>query len=144
VTGADFDGDGYSDLAAGAPAGDGAVWVYAGGAGGLSAGATAALTGAAGAALGAALAAADLDGDGRAELIVGAPGLDRAEVYAGAPAGLEQDAWLLLSAEESGGALGSAVSDAGDADGDGLLDVAAGDPLGFGAAGGAWIFFGAP
>ena len=72
----DFDGDGYDDLAVGAPGenlGAGAVFLYKGTEGGLvawkllSPDATAEE-------FGWALVAADLDGDGLAELAVGAPG----------------------------------------------------------------------
>lgn len=79
---ADFDGDGFDDLAIGAPGADGhgAVYVYRGSRAGLVADVELTPTTDAGnlpfagADYGAALAAADMNGDGVDELIVGAPG----------------------------------------------------------------------
>lgn len=86
---ADFDGDGFDDLAVGAPGADGqgAVYLYRGSRAGLvPAVALTAMTDSGnlrfnGADYGAALAAADLNHDGTPELIVGAP-FDRANVSA--------------------------------------------------------------
>ncbi|PKN54359.1 MAG: hypothetical protein CVU56_27005, partial [Deltaproteobacteria bacterium HGW-Deltaproteobacteria-14] len=83
----DFNGDGYPDLAAGAPgtaADTGVVWVIPGSAAGLvpanaavyTRGALSCGTAAAGDEFGAALAAADFDGDGTSDLAIGIPGAD--------------------------------------------------------------------
>lgn len=84
VASADFNADGFADLAVGAPAdavggedeAAGSVTVLLGSAAGLRGQGSYVLTRAGAATddgFGAALAAADLDGDGRAELVVGAP-----------------------------------------------------------------------
>jgi hypothetical protein len=80
---ADFDGDGLQDVAVGQRESDlnrplgGAVFIFKGGAGGLSPQPAWVLTGATDtAAFGDMLAAGDLDKDGRAELAVGSPGAD--------------------------------------------------------------------
>lgn len=141
---ADFDGDGVKDLAVGQresdlsrPAG-GAVFVFKGAAGGLPSAPTWVLTGSSDtAAFGDALAAGDLDGDGRAELVVSSPGADVAVSNAGAvyfytfkgatpsPAPLREGLTGLLKDAAFG--AGMAVADM---DGDGDLDLVAGAPLG--------------
>jgi hypothetical protein len=94
----DFDGDGFTDLAVGAPgaaAGAGRVGVLFGSSSGLTAERTetldirdvdAALPRGAGWNFGAALAWGDLDGDGFGDLAVGVPGMDRDVPRPGAPA----------------------------------------------------------
>ncbi len=133
--GGDYGGDLRPDFAVGAPgsgADAGRVFVWFGGAG-LDA--TADLERAApvdAIAFGASLASGlDLDGDGRAELVVGAPGADSAgAVYvyrggatlAGAPA-------ARLEGRAPGDAFGATLAAAGDVDGDGREDFAIGAPL---------------
>ncbi|HEY4150090.1 MAG TPA: T9SS type A sorting domain-containing protein [Chitinophagaceae bacterium] len=93
----DVNGDGYDDVAIGAPglvdiisgsgtlAGVGAVFVYYGKPGGLSATPDAKLqpsTAAAGALFGYSIAGGDINGDGKADVIVGAP-MDKVSVSAG-------------------------------------------------------------
>lgn len=145
--GADLDGDGAADLAAGAPyaagaadeSGMGSVLVVPGGALDLAA----ALTMQPGADepapayFGAALATGDLDGDGRADLVVGAPGADggrgAAWIYAGvdlAAAAADNSspvAVAIVRGVEAGGRLGTAVA-ASDLDGDGRAELLVGAP----------------
>ncbi|MEQ1505134.1 MAG: VCBS repeat-containing protein, partial [Myxococcota bacterium] len=80
--------------------------------------------------LGAALAAAgDVDGDGRIDLIVGAPLADAAYLVTGITGGTSPIAAVAASTLHG---LGDTVAGAGDPNGDGYADVVAGacDPLG--------------
>lgn len=145
----DFDGDGRDDLAVGAPGespgGDpqsGFVFVYRGGAGGLSPWRGLDQTGLGnneeGDQLGWSLAAGDFNGDGREDLAVGAPGESPGGdpqsgfvfVYRGTADG--PTAWKGL--DQAGLGLNEAGDDfgrflaAGDFSGDGLEDLAVGAP----------------
>ena len=167
----DINGDGYADLAIGAPEEDsiainaGATFVMAGGANWFSASTaslntpTAVFVGEAGNDYaGSSLALADLDADGDAELVIGAP-------YADSPAGSANTgrAYLVdggalsgtyaLSSAASAIFVGDAGSDElgwgiaiGDFDGDAAADLALGAPRADTSAsdgGAAYAFFGA-
>ncbi|MCC6350179.1 MAG: FG-GAP repeat protein [Candidatus Eisenbacteria bacterium] len=76
--------------------------------------------------------AGDVNGDGYSDIIVGGPsatntlpGEGVARVFAGGPFGLGGLLWSQFGGEANGG-FGSAVSSAGDVDGDGLSDVLVG------------------
>lgn len=136
----DVNGDGYADLLVGAPganSGDGAAYVYHGGASGLGAGPSAAsllLPPSSGSKLGTSVSSAgDVDGDGYADVIVGAPAAPvsgqpssfkgAAYVYRGSLNGLgTQPTPTFFLGTPEGGSFGTAVA-AGDIDADGYSDV---------------------
>jgi len=130
-TAGDLNGDGYADLAIGAPSEDsdfGRVYLYLGSSGGLSSSAVESLPGPGnsssfGEELG---AAGDVNGDGYGDLIVGAPGVHpggRAVVYRGTSSGIDTNsAWQV----DGTNWLGSSVYTAGDVNDDGYADVVIG------------------
>lgn len=141
MVGCDFDGDGFSDLAIGAPGQD-KVFVMRGKAGPYQT-----LSGSG--RFGAALAAGDFNGDGRCDLAVGAPLESRGggaalrgveagavRVFFGSPGGLGTTPQIIdqsvLPAGEHGGneagdAFGAALA-AGKLGGDNAVDLAIGSP----------------
>lgn len=134
----DVNGDGYSDAIVGAPnasngqAGEGLAFVHYGSANGLVPTPSVTLeVNIAGAAFGTSAASAgDVNGDGYADVIVGAPqsnGIGRAYIFHGGPGGLNPLPALTLSGT-SGSLFGLSVFKAGDHNADGYSDVLVGAP----------------
>jgi len=129
--GGDVNGDGYDDLIVGADHqyGSGAVYVYHGSSAGLNTTPTLTITnGDAGSRFGASVASNDVNGDGYADLIVGAyyGGVNLAGmiyVYYGSSSGLTATGFYSDTGVEMCDYLGTAVASAGDVNGDGYGDV---------------------
>ncbi len=158
----DVNGDGYDDLAIGAPSASpagrivaGAVTIYFGSAAGPSPTASQTLEGlAAGDRLGDSVASAgDIDGDGYGDLVVGAsmatvtapvPLSTAGKVYLfrGGPRGLDLAPSLVLNGVAAGDNFGNSVASAGDVNGDGYADVLAGAWLSNMATGAVSVFHG--
>lgn len=141
VVTADFDGDGVLDVAVGQRESDltkpqgGAVFIFKGDERGLPPQPTWTLTGDSDTAqLGDTMAAGDLDGDGKAELAVSAPGADVTIGDSGAVYLYRFDASGPVPLRPPLAAVGRGSFGAGlaiaDADGDGDLDLLVGSPLG--------------
>jgi hypothetical protein len=137
----DVNGDGYADLAVGAPEADsgrGRVDVFYGGPSGIASTPSATLRGAAPQdGFGSAVACAgDVNGDGYGDLIVGAPRAEvalqryagRATVYLGGASGLSATAQATIEGTATGDAVGTSVAGASDVNGDGFADVVIGVP----------------
>lgn len=150
----DFDGDGYDDLAAGAPGEDlpstancGAVNILRGNPAGLLAAGTVWLSAPGGWRnpddhYGSALVALDFNGNGSADLAIGAPDYDRPEADSGVVflvlsspgVGITNSSWFAAhdqrstgAASEAGDRVGATLA-AGDLDGDGYDDLIFGAP----------------
>lgn len=129
----DVNGDGYGDLIVGVPdatstlAGEGIVHVHYGSTSGPTAAASVTLAGgSAGARFGTCVATAgDVNGDGYADVMIGAPqtnGVGRVAVHHGTAGGLlTTPSWSLNGTP--GSELGSALMTAGDVNSDGFADV---------------------
>jgi hypothetical protein len=152
----DVNGDGYDDVAVGAPdltndqTREGRVYVYPGSASGLS---TTPISGSEGnqgsARFGVSVASAgDVDGDGFADLVVGAESWGfanegRAFLFRGTPAGLTGQAWSVSPGDGSG----HSVAGAGDVNGDGFDEVIVGATRHIGGdpdEGAAFLYHGSP
>ncbi|HSN77822.1 MAG TPA: integrin alpha, partial [Anaerolineae bacterium] len=140
-TAGDVNGDGYADVIVGAyfydngEADEGAAYVYHGGAAGLSAApAWTAESDQASARFGGSVGpAGDVNGDGYADVIVGAYRYDngqtdegRAFVYHGGAAGLGALAAWTAESDQADAQFGLSVRTAGDVNGDGYADVVVG------------------
>ncbi len=144
ATAGDVNGDGLSDVIVGAykfddPSTDeGAAFVYYGSVNAMSQVPFLSLSGSTNVGLGVSVSTAgDVNGDGYADIIIGAPGYDNSQLNVGS-------AWVLngsntgiiidydkgfVEGNRAGSALGTSVSTAGDVNGDGFSDVIVGAPL---------------
>ena len=156
ATAGDVNGDGYSDIIVGAyqfdnpEANEGRVWVYNGSSSGP------ATTAAWGVdinqgGLGQSVATVgDVNADGYADVIVGAPNYGNGQlsegmalVYQGTAAGLPSSASWSIEGNQTGAGLGYSVATAGDVNGDGFSDAVVGIPYwngGLEGEGGARVF----
>jgi hypothetical protein len=136
----DVNGDGYADLAVGAPEFDngeddeGRIFVYLGTASGLSS--TSAWTAESdqtGARLGSSLSLGDVNGDGYADLSAGAPWYSNGQskegkvfVYYGSAEGLSAQPLWTSEGDKDGALFGWAIDLSGDMNGDGFAELAVG------------------
>jgi hypothetical protein len=140
ASGGDVNGDGYSDLLVGAylydngQTDEGRAFLYLGSANGLSATANwTAESNQTEARMGASGTAGDVNGDGYADLIVGAFNYDNGQtdegaifLYHGSAIGLNASPNKILEGNQAGAEFGVSVGTAGDVNGDGFDDVMVG------------------
>ena len=138
-TAGDINGDGYSDVIAGAigydngQTNEGGVWVYYGSVSGIS-GSTFLEKNVTSASFGTSVASAgDVNGDGYSDVIIGADGYSNPEnlegaafVYNGSPAGITLTPGWSAESNQALASMGSSVATAGDVNGDGYSDVVVG------------------
>gem|GEM_PF-1688725 len=148
----DLNGDGYGDVAVGAPGasgGAGAVYVYPGSSSGPTSVGGNVVYGPGGSGLGGSVAgASDFNGDGYADLLVGCPSyngnqgtlflLGGGAAFFSNPLG----AYGNVSGPGAGARYGAAVAGVGDINADGYADVAIGAPGTSTGAGGYTVFYG--
>jgi hypothetical protein len=139
----DVNGDGYADVLVGAPGYDfwendaGRVMLFLGSALGLSSTPDWIMAiDVAGAYFGSSLATAgDVNGDGYADVLIGAKNYSNGQtekgavfVYLGSPEGLMSEPAWIMEGDEEGTRFGASVATAGDINGDGYSDVIIGEP----------------
>ncbi len=149
----DVDGDGYADVIVGAMnvtngTSLGAAYIFWGSATGLGTTPTRIDNGADGGNFGSAVASAgDVDGDGYADVLVGAQYANNADgkayLFWGGPRGSFGTNVTPLTNGSDGNYFGESVASAGDVDGDGFADVVVGTGLA-NVNGRAYIFWGGP
>ncbi len=154
-TAGDVNGDGYADVVIGAEYfttgwQEGRVYVYLGGAGGVSSTPVFHVTGENSMSYlgGAVSTAGDVNGDGYADVVIGARGYPnnnrqgKVYLYLGGPGGPDTTADFTAVGESNGDYLGTTVATAGDVDGDGFSDLLLGAP-GYGSnQGRAYLYLG--
>ena len=144
----DVNGDGFGDIIVGAPghnSNKGSVLAYYGSSGGLSLAHSWSLGGGqASGLLGSSVAGAgDVNGDGYADVIYGASGVNWAFVSAGGPTGIASSSVLWAASGDSSTDFGAAVAGAGDINGDGYADLLVAAPeYGVNHEGRAYAYFG--
>lgn len=144
----DVNGDGYEDVALGAPqysTNYGRAYVYHGSSSGIAASAARVLTGSSGSSFGGKLVIGDTNGDGYADLAVAAPTTARGAVYVyhGGASGIGAAASVSLAGENSGDAFGFNLT-MGDSNGDGCAELVAAAPYYNSASGRVYIYSGGP
>ncbi|MBO2010351.1 FG-GAP-like repeat-containing protein [Hymenobacter negativus] len=147
----DVNSDGYADLVVGAygnATSTGKVYVYYGSSAGLSTASPDTRLGeATNDAFGYSVAGtSDVNGDGFADIVVGARGnatnTGRAYVYYGGPAGLRTATPATCSGEATNNFFGTSVAGAGDVNGDGFTDVVIGASGNATNTGKAYVYYG--
>lgn len=146
-TAGDVNGDGYADLIIGAPdaGGTGRAYVYMGSAGGIATSPAITISGAVGAELGYSVCTAgDVNSDGFADVVIGAPGILTAYIHWGTPTGTWPSPQSVYTGP-AGSRYGAAVSTAGDVNGSGYSSVVVGAPTysnGQASEGAAYVYHG--
>jgi hypothetical protein len=141
----DVNGDGYADVVVGALLAS-AAYVYLGGATGLATTPATTLTGVAQTYFSSSVqSAGDVNGDGYADVIVGAGMADTAYVYLGSASGLATTpatTWTSPDGDAGFTGFGGSMACAGDVNGDGYADVIVGSDLTGTNVGSAYIYLG--